>query len=394
MGCKIMSPIVGWTSLLSAILAVLAAVWGIPKYIYFNDGPLHSGALLLFTGLIPFFSIGAVVGLRRVASRRLSTLVAAFPAIPATSAFQSFAGLPGKPTASKISTARYIMPLFYLMCLNFFMSMLVLDGSGWTDNAISAQRKVFLLCGSRCVETTGDLSAYETNTLVWAAYAFVGWMVWSFVTIFDRAATQQLFPATFNRLLIRLAVALLVAIMVRHTMADFPAAVATSGPAVAFVVGMFPQRGLTFISQKVDFLAAANDRSDNFSLELIQGIDTTMTYRLQELGIGSGTDLARCNPFTIFEAAAMPISVVIDWIAQAQLILWVQSDRFGILQKAGYRTIFDLVRLLRDPQSKALLQGLCDWTIPAGYDQIAAIEADGDYQRLRDVWVAMGSVAP
>jgi hypothetical protein len=363
---------------------------------YFHDGPLHAGALLMFTALIPFFSMVAVMGIRRTAARRMGAVCRTFPELQRTEAYELYTG-----TFSRVSGWRYIVPLIFLFCLNAFLSIILLDGGNWTDTVINANRRVFLLCGSHCISATPapgqpgfDLGAYQTQTLVTVSYAFLGWMIWTFTAIFDRAATQQLYPATFNRLLVRLAVAVLVAVVVRHMADDLPSTMITSGPVLAFAIGIFPERGLALISDKFGSVVRSPTHSDDFNLELIEGIDATTTYRLQELGINDGADLARANPFAIFDALAIPMSEATDWVAQAQLLLQLKSDRFQTLQKAGYRSIFDLIRLLRSANGAATLQTLCNWAIPAGYDLIAAIISDGDYRRLAAVCVAMGSAVP
>ena len=85
---------------------------------------------------------------------------------------------------------------------------------------------------------------------------------------------------------------------------------------------------------------------------------------------------ARANPFSIFELVAIPMTEAVDWIAQAQLQLLTKPNGFQALHTAGYRTIFDLVRLLKTPQSAEVFRDLCNWATAPGYDQIAAITAD------------------
>ncbi|HUB13373.1 MAG TPA: hypothetical protein VMB34_15595 [Acetobacteraceae bacterium] len=378
-------------------MSIIAPVWEPVRDFYAGDGGLHTGALLAFTALIPFFSLAAVLGSRATRRKRMAALRSTFPDVARTEAHEAWIA-----TANRIAFWHYIVPLAFLFCLNGFFAAILLDAGGWTDKRIA--RTVILLCGAHCASsaspaTDANLAAYEFQTLVAASYAFLGWTIWAFTAIFDRAATQQLYPATFNRLLIRLAVAVLVAVVARHLSADSlanssDAALSVSGPILAFIIGMFPERGLAWITQKFSDMTRSPDHSEDFNLELVQGIDPATTYRMQELGLGDCADLARANPFTIFEAIAMPMTEAIDWIAQAQLLLLVQSGRFQTLQKAGYRTIFDVVRLLRTPKGADTVKTLCNWNIAEGYDQVAAITADSDYKRIVAVSVAMGGGAP
>ncbi|HUB45080.1 MAG TPA: hypothetical protein VMB73_08860 [Acetobacteraceae bacterium] len=378
-------------------MSILTDAWEAVRTFYGGDGGLHTGALVAFTALIPFFSLAAVLGSNATRKKRMQALRATFPDVARTEAHELWAC-----SANRIALWHYIIPLVFLFLLNVFFSAILLDAGGWTDQSIT--RRVFLLCGAHCLSTNTDaagtnLAAYELQTLVTVSYAFLGWMIWTFTTIFDRAATQELYPATFNRLLIRLAVAVLVAIVARHLAADplpndTDSTLSASGPILAFIIGMFPERGLAWITQKFSNLTRAPAHSEDFGLELIEGIDPATTYRMQELGLNDGADLARANPFTIFEAVAIPMTEAIDWIAQAQLLLLVKAERFQTLQKAGYRTIFDVVRLLRTPHGSDTARTLCNWEIADGYDQVAAIASDGDYSRIVAVNVALGGIAP
>lgn len=349
----------------------------------------HVGALALFTALIPFFAIAAVVGIRKVAATRLQALRDTCPAVVATMSFQL-----QDRSVSRVNGFRYILPLTFLTILNVFMSMLLLDGANWTTSGIGGGT-YYLLCGGHCFDSGAALAAYQTQTVIMAAFAFLGWMVWTFTAIFDRATSMQLFPSTFNRLVIRLAVAVLVAIVMRHLVAG-DATIAALGPlpVLAFVVGMFPERGLAFIAKKFESVVRAPTHSEDFPLDLIEGISPGLAFRMRELSVDSAVDLAHANPIGVFEAAALPLSEIVDWIAQAQLLVLVKSARFQALQAVGYRNIFDLVRMLKSSGGgAATLQQVCNLPAPNGITQ-AAIEADSEYVRLLEVYVALGGTAP
>lgn len=385
-------------------MSVVAPVFGQIQGFYFRDNGLHTGALLAFTALIPFFSLAAVASNWGTRRKRMAALRTTCETVIRTESYETWAA-----TANRIALWRYIVPLAFLFCLNGFFAAILLDAGAWTEvyaPAGTSARTVILLCGAHCLPSplsadadVGGLTPYEFQTIVTVSYAFLGWTVWAFTAIFDRAATQQLYPATFNRLLIRLAVAVLVAIVARHLAADSlpystDTALSASGPILAFVIGMFPERGLAWITQKFSNITRSPAHSEDFDLELIEGIDPATTYRMQELGLNDGAGLARANPFTIFEAIAIPMTEAVDWIAQAQLLLVVKSERFQTLQHAGYRTIFDIVRLLRTPHGSDTVKTLCNWPIADGDDQVAAITSDCDYKRIVAVNVAMGGIAP
>ncbi len=355
----------------------------------FNLGqPFHAAALLLFTALIPFFAIAAVVGIRKAAATRLQALRDTYPAVVATVSFQL-----QDRSVSRVDGVRYILPLAFLTILNVFMSMMLLDGARWTTTGIGGGT-YYLLCGGHCFDSGADLATYQTQTIIVAAFAFLGWMVWTFTAIFDRATSMQLFPSTFNRLVIRLAVAVLVAIVMRHLVAG-DATIAALGPlpVLAFVVGMFPERGLAFIAQKFQSIVRAPAHSEDFPLDLIEGISPGLAFRMRELSIDSAADLAHANPIAVFEAAALPLSEIVDWIGQAQLLVMVKAARFQALQAVGYRTVFDVMRVLKTGDGPTTLQQVCNLPAPNGVTE-ATIAADSEYLRLLEVYVALGGTAP
>ena len=357
-----------------------------------GNSPLQLAALVIFMALIPFFSAVSVFGIRRTVALRRLGLLKTYPGLTTTIDHTRYMN-GDHHGGGAVKWERYILPISFLFVLNIFMSVVLLDYNGVTNEAIAKGARVYILCGGHCADLDG-LVAYQTQTFVSVSYAFLGWMVWTFATIFDRAGALQLFPSTFNRLLIRLVVAVLVAIVLRHMAGDFPEALKISGPTLSFFAGMFPERGLALIVSKFEDLARSKDHSEDFDLELIEGITPGLTYRLGELGADSAVSLIGANPFAMFDALLTPMSEILDWIAQAHLFVLVKSQRFTALQNDGYRTIFDLERLLKAPEGRATLQKTCGWDLPPGYDLIASIHADGDYKRLVQLYLALGNDLP
>jgi len=351
---------------------------------------MHAFGLFLLTFFIPFLSMIAIWGIQTRAFQRMKAMLSTFPELKNTESYKAF-----NLSESKIAIKPYLVPLILLLCLNFLLSKILIDGSG-AVTTISSEERFFLLCGGKCVgvASTEDVGAYETQTLVIISYAFVGWMVWTLTAIYDRVATQQLYPATLNRMVVRLVVAVLVAVVMRHFAEGYPDAVSIGGPTLAFLVGMFPDWAIALISSKLQNIGRSPLHSEDFDLELIEGIGAKTAYRLPEISIEDGSDLAHANPFRIYQAIALPMSEVVDWIGQAQLLLLLKADRTQTMQKAGYRTIFDLVRVLKTGKGRESVQTLCNWSIPEDYDLAAAIQADGDYQRLHEVCKAMGTAIP
>jgi hypothetical protein len=118
-----------------------------------------------------------------------------------------------------------------------------------------------------------------------------------------------------------------------------------------------------------------------------------MLFRIHELGISSAIDLASFNPLALFDATGFNMTEIVDWTSQAQLLKLAQSGKYQALQAVGYRTVFDLVRVLKREGGTAAVQALCNLPAPYGLDE-AQITADADYRHLLELYVALGSGAP
>lgn len=358
--------------------------------------PPHSAvqafAFWLLFLLVPSLSLLAVIGVRGVVASRHAALLATFPAMATTTYRRLFDE--GK---IKVNTLDYVLPLLILFLLNAFLTILLVAGSGLADGLVDA-RHYMMLCGPRCAEvTTGEGSEaarvafqqYQTLTLVVLAYAFLGWVCWALVTIFDRATSLQILPTTFKKITIRLALAVLIAVALRHITQSEADAASFSVIVLGFGAGMFPQRAIAYVEGIFNRLVRATERSEEFGLQLIQGIAPPVVFRLEEIGIDDAIDLGHANPFTLFDSTGYAMTEIVDWIGQAQLLTVVQTASFQRLQAAGLRTIFDVVKVLHGAPGLAM-PALPDG-LPAGGLSLPLIATRSEYLRLEEVYLAVGS---
>ena len=118
----------------------------------------------------------------------------------------------------------------------------------------------------------------------------------------------------------------------------------------AFLIGLAPEAGLSWISDqlRLRLRKRVNLASLNSALiaplEVIDGIDSGIRFRLEEANIYDVQNLATQNPIELCVDTPYSLLQIFDWVLQAQLCTVVGGHSFDGIRTHNIRTIFDLER--------------------------------------------------
>jgi hypothetical protein len=254
-----------------------------------------------------------------------------------------------------------ISVMFAMMFSAIGLSVLFLS-----DELGFATRPSLILGGSML--KTADCGAqsscffYQSGALLVYGLGFMGAYIWGLQGILRRYALNDLLPMTFYKFGLRMITASILSLLLYHAVGgferEFTARADTEGQSqvlpmtgngllmiAAFFIGMFPQRGIKWLSSRVSFLLVEKHPTVRMlPLEMIEGITAHDKQRLEELGIDTCYDLATADFIPLILKSPYSSRELIDWMLQAKLCVRF-GDSVSELREHGIRIITELENL-------------------------------------------------
>ena len=209
--------------------------------------------------------------------------------------------------------------------------------------------------GTKTDPPTETLGFPQRGSRLVVGMAFFGAYLWGLQYVLRRYLLNDLRPSVYYGLSLRLILAASTALVLYNAYAAFSGgdtSGSTSGgtltsniwPALAFLIGTFPQRGLRLLTDRLPMLAPETEAVRRAPLEMVEGIEGHDTLRLEELGIDTCYDLATADFVPLMLKTPYSARQLIDWILQAKLCVYF-GDAVKNLRQQGFRTVIDLEHL-------------------------------------------------
>lgn len=226
----------------------------------------------------------------------------------------------------------------------------------------------YLLGNTDLVQTVkksgaSEIPKYQSGALLTFNMAFLGAYLWGIQNLTRRYAMNDLIPITYYNLGVRMIFATILALVIFNLSEAAPdmfasnisTANATSGdppsdlaasqlftPVLAFLVGMFPQRALNWLTNKFSVFSQKHDESvRDLPLDMVEGITLYDRVRLQELGIDDCYDLANVDYIPCLFKTPYSPRALISWILQAKMCVYF-GEHVKDLREQGIHTVWQI----------------------------------------------------
>ena len=241
----------------------------------------------------------------------------------------------------------------------------------------------------------GNVEFPQKGSRLVCGMAFLGAYLWGFQHVFRRYSLNDLIPSVFYNLSMRMILSSTIAVVIYNAYSALAGRGDSDGgitanlwPGLGFLIGMFPQRGLRFLTGRIPFFSGKPDPSVRETpLEMIEGIEPHDILILEELGIDSCYDLSNADFVPLVLRTPYSARQLIDWILQAKLCVYF-GEAVKSLRDHSIRTLIDLEPLTREELETLAMETAS--TISALERAQESVKNSAEIKRLREVGQLLG----
>ncbi|HKJ38960.1 MAG TPA: hypothetical protein VJ972_09305 [Anaerolineales bacterium] len=207
------------------------------------------------------------------------------------------------------------------------------------------------------LESTSNLIDFFTPDKSPFSLGFLGVYFFTLNMIYRRYVRADLTPKTYAYITMRDLITI-VLIWAISTLPQFSegSVLETGLSAIAFIIGIFPESGLTLLQEYFNKLTSKRigQDPDLLSLTKLEGMNLYDQARLLEEGIDNIENLAHHNLMELIVRTRIPTQRLVDMFDQAILYLHLGPDddnemgMRALLKTLGVRTATDLIRCRRE----------------------------------------------
>jgi hypothetical protein len=193
---------------------------------------------------------------------------------------------------------------------------------------------------------SSELTAYQWNSGAAIAAGFIGAYLFTLQYLVGRVRNYELSPTSFLVASVSILEGTFIVAVARHLTAHSDSYAEFT--IIAFLLWYFPTFGITWIIERLrvqnlkQVAPAAYNRRFVLPTDMIDGVDTQTKFRLMEAGVQDVQNLATANPVLLYVETPYSLLTILDWIAQAQLIVAFGGETAADLRQIGVRTTFDV----------------------------------------------------
>jgi len=235
---------------------------------------------------------------------------------------------------------------------------------------------------------------YQRGTFVAGATAFLGAYIYVLNRLLERLNVDDITPITFYRYAGHIVIATIVAGIARHGVGALGLEADAWIIPVSFIIGFSPDLFITALTRQVMTrwkIAGIRDDPDvatrptALPLLMVDELQQPQIDRLGELGILSAQDLARRNPFLLWPRVPFELSLLVDWIAQAQLYVLVRDKPLQDLRLLLVPDIFALHQRLADATARGAVCTAIGLPPDSAEALVLQLENNPTFTQLREV---------